>query len=495
MKRMISLIAAVLLLIPLAACGSDAPDVPDGTSAPADTTAPAETVPAETERKDAKDNLPADFQLNGKTVTTLARDAGRKKDWDGIGEESGDVIMDAVYHRTMSVAERLKVNFQYLEAPTNWQDFGRTMEQVIMAGDNAAQIVLTPGNASIQSGRDFLFQPMQESKYLDFQQPWWNLAAMEEMSLDGINIRYMSGDMLLTQFDNSGAIFFNKALYEDNGFKSEDLYQTVIDRKWTVDVLRTQAAAMYKDVNGDGTEDEGDIYGYATFTKELVKFFDYGADIQRFRRDENGYPVIAYDTERAETAVNILIDFLHNTKGVKYGDKANNLFFPNGITVFCGSSLGMMSQVEMREMKSPYGVIPFPMLDSNQKEYTNFIHNSANYVAVPVTVPNAEEIGGVLEALASESYRSVVEVYFETALKAKYSSDSQSGKCIDIIRAVSKKSFIADYNAFTNKLGFIITDQAVAGKNTFSSTYAASIEAANKKVLETVEKSLATAGN
>ncbi|MBE6613240.1 MAG: hypothetical protein E7632_12195, partial [Ruminococcaceae bacterium] len=353
MKKTISLfLAALMLAIPLAACSKDAAAGDDTASADttvsADITAsedsavPAETTPAVTGRKDAKDGIPADFSMNGKTVTCFTRSSGRKYDWDGGEEWTGDVLLEAVHKRVETVSERLKASLVCLLGPANWKEFGNAMEQNVMAGDGVVQIAVTPANASIKSGRDFLFCAMQDNKYLDFEQPWWNLAAIEELSLDGVNIRYMSGDMLLSQFNNHGAVYFNKDLYENNGFKSEDLYQTVIDRKWTLDELRKQATAMYKDVNGDGIEDDGDVYGFSLFTLERIKQFDYGFDIKRFIRNEQGYPVISYDTDRAETAVNKLNTLLHDTKGVKYEQENIENFFVNGNTVFWGDLLGTM---------------------------------------------------------------------------------------------------------------------------------------------------------
>jgi len=91
-----------------------------------------------------------------------------------------------------------------------------------------------------------------------------------------------------------------------------------------------------------------------------------------------------------------------------------------------------------------------------------------------------DRIGGVIEALASESYRSVVEVFYESALKMKYSRDSYSGQCIDIIRATSTKSLMFEYQGVAGG-GYLIGDAVLKNADTLTSSYAATVDAANQK--------------
>ena len=128
-----------MLLTAMASCSDTTPDdtAADTTASVADTT-PAETEPAETNRSDVKDNLPSDLNLGGKTIGVYMRPCSsfRNLDFDGGGEESGDVVYDAVYYRTRAVEERLNVTLVPTEGPSAWKDFGAEMEQNIMAGDD-----------------------------------------------------------------------------------------------------------------------------------------------------------------------------------------------------------------------------------------------------------------------------------------------------------------------------------------------------------------------
>jgi len=247
---------------------------------------------------------------------------------------------------------------------------------------------------------------------------------------------------------------------------------------------------MYKDVNGDGAADENDVYGFTIFTTEDVKYLEYGADVRRYSRGSDGTVVIDYDLERADTAVTKILILLNETTGARYLNTKSRDFsiFTGGKTVFIGSFLGASTFASLRSMEDPYGVIPFPMLDDRQTEYTNFIHDSAAYYAVPITCKDVDAAGAVLEALCAETYRSVIDIYFETALKTKYASDSQSGQCIDIIRATSRKYFLAEHNKLASQSGFLIAKQVANGSNQLASDYAAVLDTGNKNIRDLVEK-------
>ncbi len=489
MKRSLALfLAALMLAASLAACASDPETQNDDTSA-AETTLPAETDPAETGRADAKDNLPADLNLNGMKVH-IHSFASEDFDILGKNEESGDLVFDAVYNRTRSVAERLNINIEWSDSPhAGWQDFSASLESTIMAGDDVWQIVFAQGNSTIQSNRDHLFMDMANSKYLDLEQPWWWSEAMYEVSFDGQLRRYLIGDIALSNFLRAGAVYFNKSIYTDALGNPDDLYQTVINGEWTLDKMGELAAKAYRDVNGSGTVDNGDIYGFLFGGKDYVVHMDYALDVKRFHRDDRGYPVMEYDLERAQLAVEKMNKLLYQTTGCAYQATPNvsNADFAARKTFFYGSQLLATTKTELRDMEDDYGIIPFPKLDEKQEDYMNLLYNSSSVVTVSITCKQHENIGAVIEAMCAESYRSVVEVFYETALKMKYSRDSFSGQCIDIIRNITRKNLAYEYNSQLGYPATLISNCVTANSTDIASTIASTIPAANAKIQQKIE--------
>ena len=484
MKRSLSLfLASLMLASALISCSAPA-DTAEDTTAAVETTLPADTEPQETGRANAKDNLPADLNLNGMKVHIHSFSS---EDFDILGknEESGDLVFDAVYHRTMSVAERLNVKIEWSDSVhAGWQDFSASLESTILAGDDVWQMVFAQGNSTIQSGRDFLFMDMADSKYLDLDQPWWWSDAMYEVSFDGESRRYLIGDIALTNFLRAGALYFNKSMYENALGNPDDLYQLVVDGGWTLDKMGELAAKAYQDVNGNGTVDNGDVYGFLFGGKDYVVHLDYAMDVQRFHRDDRGYPVMQYDLERAQLAVEKINKLLYQTKGCAYQatPHVSNADFASGKTFFFGNQLLASTKAELRDMEDDYGIIPFPKLDDKQENYQNLLYNSSSVVTVPITCQQHEKVGAVIEAMCAESYRSVVEAFYETALKMKYSRDSYSGQCIDIIRDVTRKNLVYEYNAQIGYPSMLITNCIVNNSTDIASSIASVIPAANEKI-------------
>ncbi|MBE6560196.1 MAG: hypothetical protein E7662_03640 [Ruminococcaceae bacterium] len=493
MKRTLSLfLASLMLASALISCSTPADDPADTTDS-AETTLPVETEPAETGRADAKDNLPADLKLNGMKVHMHSFSS---EDWDIIGknEESGDMIFDAVYYRTRSVADRLDVKFEWTDSPhEKWQDFSTSLESTILAGDDVWQIVFAQGNSTIQSNRDHLFMDMADSKYLDLEQPWWWSDAMYEVSFDGQMRRYLIGDICLTNFLRAGAVYFNKNIYEDALGNPDDLYKLVIDGGWTLDKMGELATAAYRDVNGNGTLDAEDIYGFHFGKKDYIVHMEYALDVERFHRDERGYPVMEYDLERAQLAVEKMNKLLYQTKGCAFNSQTHITAadFAARKTFFFGNQLLAAVNAALRDMEDDYGIIPFPKLDETQADYMNLLFNSSTVATVPITCKQHENVGAVIEAMCAESYRSVVETFYETALKMKYSRDSYSGQCIDIIRNVTRKNLMYEYNGQLGYPAMLITNCVAANNNDIASSIASVIPAANEKIkqkIETLEK-------
>jgi len=202
-----------------------------------------------------------------------------------------------------------------------------------------------------------------------------------------------------------------------------------------------------------------------------------------------GVYVMDYDTDRAETAIQKLQSLVYETHGNAYLSVTENMgrVFREGKSAFFLWRFESVFEPAFREMEADFGIIPYPMLDEEQQEYETIIHNSSNSVTVPVTCRNPDEIGAVIEALCAESYRTVVEPFYETALKTKYTRDSFSAQCIDIIRNVAVKNFMYEYNGVVGG-GRMIREQLQNNSNTFSSSYAAQVSVTNQKIRDMVDK-------
>jgi hypothetical protein len=117
---------------------------------------------------------------------------------------------------------------------------------------------------------------------------------------------------------------------------------------------------------------------------------------------------------------------------VNYGNDVK--FFPQGKILFFGGLVRFSNY--FRSMENDYGILAVPKWDESQANYHTTSHANYSLVSVPVTVTQERHdmIGAVMEALASEGYRTTTPAYFESTLKNKYSRDEESLKVLDILK-------------------------------------------------------------
>ena len=187
LKRLLSLTLSLLMLVSVVACAKKGDEAETANNGEVVSSIDEEV---ETDRSQRKDGVPDDFTLDGQVIRIMCRDTDlRQMDVDGGGEMLGDVIHEAVFKRNEIVKERLKCDFEITAIGGDFETFGSTMENLIFSGDDSFDIINTPGNSSLTSQRDYLFLPLENNKWLNFEEPWWNINAMNEISKDGVKIR------------------------------------------------------------------------------------------------------------------------------------------------------------------------------------------------------------------------------------------------------------------------------------------------------------------
>lgn len=95
-------------------------------------------------------------------------------------------------------------------------------------------------------------------------------------------------------------------------------------------------------------------------------------------------------------------------------------------------------------------------------------------MAIPKTVVNTDQAGIIAEALCAETYKNVIPVYYETAIKTKGARDEESIEMIDFI--MSKRVYDFGY-VFDNwkGFGFCIETLVKEDNPNFASYYASNI--------------------
>nr|MBQ4318264.1 hypothetical protein [Clostridia bacterium] len=457
-SKIFTRITALLLLtgiLTLTACSSDTTGKPSETTANETNLTAAETTTAgETDRADAKDSLPDGLKFDGKQLNFLVRgDHYMITDYDMIGEEnSGDVVLDAVYRRNRSVEDRLGLDLNMILSKTsNLNDMKAEMQKVVMSGSTDYDAFATSNNSVIQFGMVDSLRVFNDAPYIDFDAPWWWTQSMLDLSLDGETVQYLIGDLLMSNILTSAATYANKDIWRDYLGNPDDLYQLVLDGGWTFDKFSEYASSVYSDLNGDGVLNEGDLVGIYGNVYQTIDYFSCGSDIFLTKRASDGTVELNPPDNKSVAFVEKMIDLYYNKNAAFVSSGETKLVpgFTNSKCLFLADVLLSTTKAEMREFKSDYAIVPMPKFDETQENYKTVVYGHSGNISAPVTVNDEtfEALCAALEALCAEGYRSVTETMYEVALKTKFSRDEMSGQMLDIITSTACKNFSNEYAA------------------------------------------------
>ena len=491
--RIVAALLLAALLLPACAKDNGGTNTP-GTSAPvtsgsAETSAPEETTDPNA-RANHMDKLPADLNFNGETVTALFR--GTMSDLEGTAgsywirndvcgtDNIGDIVSDAVWERNKTVEERLGINLEWI--PSDGGSLSadqQVIKSILTSQDDTYSFFLPTGNTSAETGLHVYMRDLSNAKYLDLTSPWWWKFAIEAMSIDGKTKQFIVGDMLLTNLAQTCVLYFNKDIYNDVYGNPDDMYQLTLDGKLTQDKLYELAAGAYKDANGDGVKNEGDIFGllFSNGTNEEMAGYIASCDLDLYERDADGHLTITMNNERTVTAVEKLYRLLNENEGSwkragTIADQAKP--FSEGSSLFLGARLISATTETMREMEQEYGILPMPKLDEAQEKYLSGVHNSGSNLCVPKMVNDKhfETVGAVLEALCGEAHRTYMDAFLETAMKLKYSRDALSGQCIDLVVDGLTKNTLLEYpNYCASIVGTCLFTPIKSNPNAFATSF------------------------
>ena len=145
---------------------------------------------------------------------------------------------------------------------------------------------------------------------------------------------------------------------------------------------------------------------------------------------------------------------------------------------------------DLRDVEFELGVVPVPKYDETQKNYVTQIFAGANAVGIPITNPDPERTGKVLDCLAEQSSDTVRSVYMNQTLDFKYIQDEESQEMLDIVLSTG----VFDISLVYNWGGFAMQAQQMlaSGKgDTIASTaaeYGDMITADMEKTMEALSE-------
>ena len=252
-----------------------------------------------------------------------------------------------------------------------------------------------------------------------------------------------TGSIALTLYRYMFVTFFNKNMFEESNVGN--MYEVVENGNWTLDRQYEIASGFYRDINGNGSADLGDRFGFLTTNKAYIDAYWSSCKLPILTKDSENYYVYSIDKDRMIVAVDKILNLWYNCPGSyivesvsdSADQKAGASALAEGRAAMVTLRLVSVESDELKNMDDKYGIIPIPKLDEYQDRYYTFLHDQFTAFGIVSTVKEdrLQMMGAVLEAMASESYKSVIPVYYDIALKYRYAKDEESGRMLDMIYA------------------------------------------------------------
>ena len=482
-SRTFTIFLCAAMLACTASCGGDAPSVGD--------TAAAETTPAETKAEVLASGVPDTLDLDGETITIYNAPNNDGLAWlADISEETGDTVEDAIYRRNLAVQEKLNCSLEFIHGKLS--DQPNHLRSTILAGDDVYDFCIGTQWKFLPLTTEGVFANLMDAPYIDIDEPWWATEYINTINFGKNSRYYLAGDIHLSYLRFLGCIFYNKTVMNSFHGNPNLPYELVSDGKWTIDKFTELSKGVYSDLNGNGQSDEADRFGYAVMQSISGEHMYYNMGAQTIVMDEKGTPTLEPVTERSVKIAEKMYQLYHESPEsmflkpvlsdieTKMTQKlaADELMFAPGILYLSDF---------LRDMKSDYGIIPYPKYDEAD-EYRTLVHDSFSVTFVPIT-SDRDKAAAVIEEMGFQGYMETSPAYFNVALKGKYMRDGEGDaiEIIDMIRANAYTDIGYAYNYAIDNAGLLIRNLMGSKQSNLTTAWAAVETSAKTKLTALIE--------
>lgn len=353
---------------------------------------------------------------------------------------TGDIVDEALFKRNDNVASRLNIEIVYnkqkgdANALKDWVSY---VEANIATSSHAFDVMagysLTIAENAVNG---HLYNLLDEScKHINFEQPWWSDLLLEQATF-GDNLYFASGDISRNTLEMMYVCYANTTLL--NEYQLTNPQEYVSSGDWTFEKFFEMCDGVWRD-DGDGVKDfeidGGDTLGFVTsgvHTDPL--FYCVGATI--CERDSEGVVIESpsFTSERLATALEQLQTLLGGQYGMYTAKVTHRDGFGQGRLLFMIDRAAVSHNALAEYSGVPYLILPCPKFDKDQENYVTTLGNTYTFYSIPADSEDPAMASAVIEAFASEGYRTVSPAVFEISLKTRYVKDAISAQMYDIIK-------------------------------------------------------------
>ena len=456
--------------------------------------------------KTIRDDLPETMDFGGKVIKMICRSNERFFSEFNTETGSSSVLGDALYERILNIESRLNVKVDICPDSNSthgpWEELSTSIQSGACDYHVAAGGAYRASNYAMQGE----YRNLRNLENINLEKGYWSQGMIDNLTVAGATY-FATGSISTYFYDSTYVMYVNKDLAESYQISVDELYNSVSTGEWTLDKMINISKDIYSD-NGDGIEGDGDVYGFGLQVSSATDGFWSAFNIQNTEVASDGAVKYMLDVDKVSTVVKRLNDFLWNSSGtvaLAESDQfaSENVYtlenqFANDKLVFVTDLLYRTSTATMRDMKSDYGVLPYPKYDTEQEEYYSFAHDQMTIFAIPLTVSNndIDAVSAFLEVMASEGHNTVMPTYYEKVLTTRNVRDPESVEILQGILSSVNNDRSWFFNYATGRINnIILREQIWHNTNEVSSTYRENYQQVNEKLLSVKDSFAKHSGN
>ena len=451
MKRLLACLLMLSLLVSATlAVGCADTQQSEETTAAEIAAATTEPAPEVTEAPGDDDlELDTSLNFNNETLTMLLRAdrAGAVEEFLIAAEDdNGDTVNTAIIARQAYVEGQLGVTISYetvkeadlIAKVRNNIDSGYVVDVICAAAFQAPTLAA-----------EGLVENLLDVPNLNFDKVWWGSRSdMAENLAIGDQLYLASGDASQLTLGKGLCMYFNENLLKTIDNRSPQmLYDEVNNLNWTVDRL-FEISKEYSRDDGNQDWDANDVYGCNIYLKTIVDGYFAAFDQPIVSKDGGEYK-IAMNNDRMTVIVEKLNQLCYSDNATYITSAKGNSqkFFIEGHALFTHGGMEWGVDFNASELSGQFGIIPYPMLDTDQGKYYSALSDVYTMFLVPNNAKDLNKIGAVLELTAAKSYETTTVAYFEVLLKSRVANDVNAMQMLDIIHDGLCSEFGFTYSA------------------------------------------------
>lgn len=487
--RFLALIIAILMAISTFAACSDEKDEETDTQSIGEQTTTGTVTEEETE-------LTLEVPKNdyGETFYLQIMNDSNKIGYHWVEESENDVLSEAIFARQEKVHDYLGVEVLGTMHTGDHTNYTESFKTAVKNKDGSVDTLITHVYAGVPTlvSENYLTN-YDDIPGVDLDADYWNQEFMDALSvMDKKFLGYSDFNILLTH-----VITFNKDMMDKYGDSLEkSVYDMVRDYEWTLDEMISLANLVYIDTTADGKTYD-DTYGITGRQWNEFPGFLHASNINIVEMDASGQYKVALMNDLNAAKTSELVEKLLNLakSNGSYFDymttNSDTVPFTTGRTLmYIGATTRL---VEYLDYDINFGVLPYPMWDTAQKDVGYRHLQWGGYIAVPAFVNNLQMVGETLEALSFFS-ADVKTAYYEKMLGKQVADVPDDSQMLAIIWDTVCTEFAQTYNDSLGGSGLLYMMATVTEANTstnFASTVAGlerSTNTAITKFMKKVEK-------